>query len=272
VQVRLWGVRGSRPTAGPEYVRYGGDTSCVAISRGGGPPSIVLDAGTGLSRLGAELAPAPFDGTILLTHLHWDHVYGIPFFPAGDRPDARVDLRIPAQGDAEAVLAGSMGPPHFPIRPSQLRGRWTFAGLEAGAHVIEGFTVLALDIPHAGGRTFGYRVSDGRASIAYLPDHGPVAFGAGPRGLGYYHEAARELAEGVDLLIHDAQYTTEEFAERSHYGHSAIDYAIGLGEEAGARRVVLFHHDPDHTDDVLDGLAPPPGRAELAVQGSVFLL
>ena len=109
---------------------------------------------------------------------------------------------------------------------------------------IEGFDVLALEIPHKGGRTFGYRVSDGRASIAYLSDHGPVALGPGPDGLGPYHEAALALADGVDLLVHDAQHTAEELPAAAAFGHSAAEYAVALAERAGAGRVLLFHHDP----------------------------
>jgi ribonuclease BN (tRNA processing enzyme) len=217
-------------------------------------PRLVLDAGTGLQRLSRMLDGRPFAGTLLLGHLHWDHTHGLPFFAAGDHPCADTTLLMPAQGNATAVLARVMSPPHFPIRPQQLRGRWRFAGIETGKHTVEGFSVLALEIPHKGGRTFGYRVSDGRSSFAYLSDHGPVALGPGPDGLGDYHAAALALADGVDLLVHDAQHTAAEFPPRASFGHSAIEYAIGLAERANARRLLLFHHDPSRTDDALDAL------------------
>lgn len=255
MQVVFCGVRGSTAAPGAEFARYGGHTSCVSLARDGIPPTLVLDAGTGLRRLSARLAPSSFRGTILLGHLHWDHTQGLPFFAAGDRPDARVTLMIPAQGDTEATLQRVMSPPHFPITPRQLRGDWRFAGLEEGDHDIEGFAVTALEIPHKGGRTFGYRVSDGTATTAYLSDHWPLAFGDGPAGLGEYHPAARRLAEGVDLLVHDGQYTTDEFGPRRHFGHSAIDYAVGLAQVAGARRLAVFHHDPNRTDEELDAIA-----------------
>ncbi len=115
--------------------------------------------------------------------------------------------------------------------------------------LIEGFTVVAREIPHTGGRTMGYRVSDDDSSIAYLSDHGPaLTFGPGPQGFGPYHEAAMELCTGADLLIHDAQYTASELPFRLHFGHSATDYAVALARECGAGRVLLFHHDPDRTD------------------------
>lgn len=114
---------------------------------------------------------------------------------------------MPAQGDPTEVLQRVMAPPHFPITPGELRGRWTLRGIEPGEHQIEQFAVTALEIPHKGGRTFGYRVSDGTSAVAYLSDHQPTTFGPGDDGVGAYHDAARHLADGVDLLIHDAQYT-----------------------------------------------------------------
>ncbi len=252
MRVTLCGVRGSTPSPGPEFSRTGGHTSCVAIAADGAPPSLLLDAGTGIRRVTHLLEGAPFRGAILLTHLHWDHTQGLPFFAAGDRDDAVADLYMPAQGDAAAVLGRAMSPPHFPIPPEGLRGRWRFAGLEEGVHEVQGFRVTAREIPHKGGRTFGYRVEDGRSSLAYLSDHGPVALGPGPCGHGPYHEAALALAVGVDVLIHDAQHTASEFAALSGFGHSTVEYAIGLARKAGAHRLVLFHHAPSRTDDALD--------------------
>ena len=127
-------------------------------------PTLILDAGTGLREVTSLLAGLPFAGTILLSHLHWDHLHGLPFFRGGDTPGARVTLLLPEQEDgacAEAVLERGMSPPHFPIRPRDLRGAWTFGTLAPGLHVVGGFTVQALEIPHKGGRTFGYRISDG---------------------------------------------------------------------------------------------------------------
>jgi phosphoribosyl 1,2-cyclic phosphodiesterase len=252
VRVVMCGVRGSTPAPGAEFVRYGGHTSCVALAHEGQPPTLLLDAGTGLRRVAPLLDGQPFVGAILLGHLHWDHTQGLPFFSAGDRPDARVEVYVPAQGDPLAVLGRAMSPPHFPITPDQLQGSWSFTALGAGARRIEGFSVLALDIPHKGGRTFGYRISDGRATVTYLSDHCPTELGAGPDGLGEYHDAALALARDTDLLIHDAQYTDEELPARAHYGHAACGYAVGLAVAARAKRLALFHHDPSRTDDQID--------------------
>jgi phosphoribosyl 1,2-cyclic phosphodiesterase len=211
----------------------------------------VLDAGTGLRAVTALLDGHPFDGTIMLGHLHWDHTHGLPFFAGGDRPDAHTTVLVPSQGAAAIELVSRfMSPPSFPVDPRGLRGEWSFESLEEGEHEIEGFRVLAREIPHKGGRTFGFRISDDGGTIAYLSDHGPYgAFGPGPDGLGPYHEAALSLCDGTDVLIHDAQHTASELPARASFGHSAADYAVGLARHCRVPRVLLFHHDPDRTDD-----------------------
>jgi len=263
VRVHLCGVRGSTPAPGPDFLRYGGHTSCVAVAHDGGPPGLILDAGTGLRQVSALLRGGPFTGTILLTHLHWDHVHGLPFFAAGDRPDAQVRLLLPEQDSsgpdgapsAKDVLARGMSPPHFPITPGQLRGQWSFGFLAPGEAKAEGFAVEAAEIPHQGGRTFGYRISDGHSVLAYLPDHCPTDLGPGPEGWGEYHPAALALAAGADALVHDAFLLPDEVPAQAFLGHAAADYAVGLGRRAGSRRVILAHHKPDRTDQALDLLA-----------------
>ena len=259
MRLHFCGVRGSTPAPGADFVRYGGHTSCVAVARDDtAPPTLILDAGTGVRRVTALLGGRPFAGTILLTHLHWDHVQGLPFFRAADRDDARVTLLLPDQQDgssAEQVLARAMSPPHFPIGPGQLRGSWTFGTISPGQIRADGFTVEAREIPHKGGRTLGYRISDGRSAVAYVTDHCPTALGPGPDGWGEYHAGAVELAAGADVLIHDAQLLAGELATQAAFGHAAADYAVCLAQRAAARHVVLFHHQPDRTDDALDQVA-----------------
>lgn len=255
--MRLWvcGVRGSTPAPGPEYVRYGGHTSCVAVAASGEKPTLLLDAGTGIRRLTALLEGAPFRGALLFGHLHWDHTQGLPFGGAVDNEGASVDCYVPAQGDPVEVLGRAMSPPHFPIRPDELRGDWRFHSLEEGTHRIGSFEVLARDIPHKGGRTFGYRISDGSSVMAYLSDHWPISLGPGPDGDGEYHEAALELCRDADVVLHDSQYTSAELPARATWGHSSIEYAVELCSLAGARRLLLFHHDPSRTDDQIAALA-----------------
>lgn len=255
--MRLWvcGVRGSTPAPGPEFVRYGGHTSCVAVAASGEKPSLLLDAGTGIRRLSALLEGAPFRGALLFGHLHWDHTQGLPFGGAVDNDGASIDCYVPAQGDPVEVLSRAMSPPHFPIGPDQMRGDWRFHALDEGTYEIGSFTVLARDIPHKGGRTFGYRISDGASSMAYLSDHWPISLGPGPDGDGEYHEAALELCDGADVVLHDSQYTSAELPARATWGHSSIEYAVNLCTLAGARRLLLFHHDPSRTDDQIAALA-----------------
>ncbi len=255
MRVTLLGVRGSIPVSDAAMLAVGGHTSCVAVAHDGERPTLLLDAGTGLLQFTRHFGPEPFRGTIMLGHLHWDHVMGLPFFRPADHPDAETTVLVPEQGGSAVDLLGRMmSPPSFPITPTTLRGRWSYAGYGEGWIERDGFRVLAREIPHKGGRTFGYRVEDGRSSLAYLSDHGPIVLGPGPHGHGPYHEAAVALTDRVDLLIHDAQHTTEEFPAVSGFGHSTIDYAVGLAEHVGAGRLVLFHHAPSRTDEALDSI------------------
>lgn len=259
MRLHLLGVRGSTPAPGASFVRYGGHTSCVAIAADGDPhPTLVLDAGTGLRGLGDLLGAAPFRGTILLTHLHWDHVQGLPFAPCIDRADAEVDLRLPAQGwrSARALLDRGMSPPHFPIGVGGLRGRWRVSRQHPAAFTAGAFTVIAAEVPHKGGRTFGYRVSDGDSTVAYLPDHA-LAEGSSP--------AARRLAAGVDILLHDASNLAGQRAAATRFGHSAVDDVIAFANQVGVGQLLLTHHAPARTDDELDALGAGLDAAGLPV-------
>ena len=256
VRLDLLGVRGSTAAPGPDFVRYGGHTSCVAVTADGARvPTLVLDAGTGLRMLTERLCGRAFEGSVVLSHLHWDHVQGLPFFAAGDRDDARVDLYLPAQDGRSGrdLLAQTLSPPAFPIAPEGLRGQWRFHAMPEGARDIEGFTVRSVDATHKGGRTFAYRVERDGASIAYLPDHAPAA--------GVSAELL-ELLRGCDLLLHDAQFLDGERPVAVDYGHATVEDAVGLAVECGVSTLVLFHHSPARTDDALDEIARwAPGLA-----------
>lgn len=271
MRAELLGVRGSTPAPGPEFVRYGGHTSCVALTPDGGAvPTLVLDAGTGLRLLSTRLAGRPFAGSILLSHLHWDHMMGLPFFAAGDRDDARVDVLLPAQDGATArdLLAQALAPPAFPITPEGLRGQWSFDLVQHGDdRQVEGFRVQAASAEHKGGATLAFRVSDASGSLAYLPDHLP---GAG------VSSALRTLLHGVDVLLHDAQFLEPERATALDYGHAIVDEALVIARECEVGSLVLFHHGPERTDDALDALAvcvsekQPDLHVTVARQGQVI--
>ena len=269
--MKLWllGVRGSTPAPGPEFIRYGGHTSCIAVAPGDTEvPTLVLDAGTGLRSLTAMLPSNAFAGTILLSHLHWDHAQGIPFFIAGDQVDSVVDLYLPAQdGLSGAELLGKMmSPPSFPITPDGLRGDWTFNALQPGRFSSAGFEITATEVAHKGGRTFGYRIEDGTGSIAYLPDHAPAQGCSGE---------LLEMLRDVDILLHDAQFLESERVIADLFGHATIDEALNLAADANAGSVVLFHHGPARTDDQLDAIGRDlrdRAGVTLASQGDVLAL
>ena len=249
VQVRFWGVRGSCPCPAPENARYGGNTAAVVIEAPGEIP-LMLDLGTGIRGFGST---QPLDGTFaataLVSHLHWDHVQGLPFFPPVDRPGAKLDIYAPAQ-DGERLgetFGRLMSPPFFPITYEELRGQITWHEVVDDDFAIPGGKVKARPVPHCGA-TAGYRIEIGGFSIGYISDH------QAPLGLDRVSDEVLELCDGVDLLIHDAQYTPEEFEVKSHWGHCTVDYSLLVAREAGARHLVLFHHDPAHGDDELDRL------------------
>jgi phosphoribosyl 1,2-cyclic phosphodiesterase len=277
MRLTFCGVRGSTPSPGISFVRYGGQTSCIAISRGDERPVLLLDGGTGITAVTPLLHGHPFEGTILLSHLHWDHTHGLPFFAGGGVKGSKVRVLLPEQGGdaAEAVLARCFSPPHFPIVPSQLGPGWSFESLTEGHHQLEGFTVFAREIPHKGGRAFGYRVEQDDCAIAYLPDHSPTSSGPGREGLGERHEAAMALAAGADVLVHDAQHLASQFPDVAYLGHSSVEYALALAEEAGANTLALFHHAPTRTDDEIDAivldLSTPDGLTVIAAYEGLAL-
>ncbi len=244
MKLQFLGVRGSTPVCGPAYARVGGHTSCLAVSVGDELPALVLDAGTGLQELTRVYGSMPFDGVILLTHLHWDHVQGLPFFPPADHDDARVTLAQPAQGDPIATLGRSMSPPHFPIGPDGLRGSWAHVALQAGTHEFGKFTVTAHDVVHKGGRAFGYRVECDGASFAYVPD-----------AIDDNDDAIAALATGVDCFVRGAPFVSSEQARADDFGHGTVEHAVALAARIDVHRLVITHHSPFRTDDGVADIA-----------------
>jgi len=254
MELTFHGVRGSTPCHGDEITRYGGNTSCVSIDIPGLDP-ILLDMGTGLRYFGQTLAAdQPFRGTCLLSHLHWDHIQGLPFFKPFLRAGAEVSIYAPQQaGDRTVadVFADTIKPPLFPLHFSMLPGMVMFNELSDDQFMIGDALVTARVIPHVG-PTLGYRVDWNGRSVVYISDHQMPTDGTHSAWPGVF-----DLCNGADLLIHDAQYTVEEFAEKRDWGHCTPDYAVWLAAEAGVRRLALFHHDPAHDDDDLDRILAP---------------
>lgn len=256
MRVTFHGVRGSFPCPSSRNGRYGGNTACVSLTVDGEPP-ILLDLGTGLPFFDHRAARGdrPFRGTALVTHLHFDHVLGLPFFEPLVDPAAILDVYAPAPPGQSLhdALAALIGPPYFPVALDDLPAELRFHEMGAGRFEVGAATVTGRPVPHTG-RTVGYRVEWDGATVAYVSDH------QAPPGLDDVDSGVLELCEGVDLLIHEAQYTRDEFAAKPRWGHGTPDYAALVAQKAGAGRLCLFHHDPWRTDDALDALVADTQR------------
>lgn len=265
--IRFWGVRGSIPTPGPATIRYGGNTACVELRADG--ELIVLDAGTGIRPLGMELAKEfkdqPLTISLLITHSHWDHVQGFPFFSPAYNPKNQIGIHgfEGAWASLEGIFSGQMESPYFPIGLQQMPGNIHFKELRDLEFKIGKVRAEASFINHPG-VTVGFRFNTSTGSVAYLPDHescfrmrslstaqGPVT----PEELAFARredEKTLRFIHGVDLLILDAQYDVEEYRSRVGWGHSCVDDTVELATRAQAKKLFLFHHDPSHDDDKID--------------------
>ena len=254
MRISLWGTRGSLPSAGPETVRYGGNTSCVELRDATGA-LVVLDAGTGIRRLSAAVERDIGRVDILLTHLHMDHIQGFGFFEPLYRPDLEVHVWGPPSTthDLRTRLTKYLSPPLFPVRLRDLPCRLHLHDVPMGNFTIASLQVHAALVFHPG-PTVGYRFVERGRSVVYIPDHEPALgareFPASPRWT-----SGHDLAKDADLLIHDAQFTDQEYAFRVGWGHSSIDDTARFAGLVQARRLVTFHHDPSHSDETLDRMA-----------------
>ncbi|MEO6350266.1 MAG: MBL fold metallo-hydrolase [Candidatus Limnocylindrales bacterium] len=250
MRICLWGTRGSIASAGPDTVAYGGNTSCAEIEGRDGT-ILILDAGTGIRRVG-DTYDEPRRIDILLTHLHMDHIQGLGFFAPFFRKDFEVHVWGPPSTtqDLRTRLTRYLSPPLFPVRLRDVAARLELHDVPLRPFEIGGFEVRGQVVIHPG-QTIGYRISDGTATVAYIPDHEP-ALGMNGDPIDAAWTSGHDLAAGVDVLIHDMQYTAQEYEERVGWGHSRISDAVSLASMSGAKRLVSFHHDPAHDDRELD--------------------
>jgi CheY-like chemotaxis protein/phosphoribosyl 1,2-cyclic phosphodiesterase len=262
--LRFWGTRGSIATPGSSTIRYGGNTSCVEVATNSGA-RFIFDCGTGARALGGYLlgnAPKPITATILLSHTHWDHIQGFPFFAPLFIPGNRFTVCGPqgANSTLPEVLSGQMEYTYFPVELAQLGAEINYLDLREGAHDLGGVRVSAQFLNHPA-VALGYRIEADGVSVLYLCDHEPYweslwRSDAEPGKLdSILHEGDRRHAafmQNADVVIHDAQYTPEEYPAKKNWGHSTYSYVAGIAAAAGVKRLFLTHHDPMHNDDFLD--------------------
>jgi phosphoribosyl 1,2-cyclic phosphodiesterase len=277
MDVTLWGTRGSLASPGPDTARHGGNTACVEVRSG--DHVLILDAGTGIRRLGANLPSNIHRIDLLLTHLHMDHIQGLGFFAPLYHDGMEVHVWGPASTtlSLRTRLSRYLSPPFFPVHLRDLACRLTLHEVPCGAVTIGPFRVCSSLVCHPG-PTVGYRIETTEASAAYLSDHEPAlgvpSFPDLPEWTSGFAVAA-----DVDLLIHDAQYTAEEYAERAGWGHSSIDDALRFATLTRVKHLIPFHHDPEHGDEEIDRIIaaattadPPPFKVTAAAEGSTFRL
>jgi phosphoribosyl 1,2-cyclic phosphodiesterase len=254
VKVKIWGARGSIPAPGPETTRYGGNTSCVQLTLSDGSV-LVLDAGTGIRNLGTALRLTGQPLHILLTHLHLDHIQGLMFFAPAFRPECEIVVWGPAspEGSLQDRIARYISAPLTPIEVRELPCQVSFREAETTEWQIGPARIHAASVSHRG-PTLGYRVEADGSSVCYIPDHEP-GLGASLAELDEEWISGFDLTRESTLLIHDSQYTDDEYPEHLGWGHSPLSDALVLGKRSGAERLLLFHHDPLHSDDFLDALS-----------------
>jgi phosphoribosyl 1,2-cyclic phosphodiesterase len=276
VKVRVWGARGSVPAPGPQMNRYGGNTSSVQLVLDSGE-QLLLDSGTGIRTLGLSLAGSP-RVNILLTHLHLDHIQGLMFFPPCFHADAEITIWGPASPEAllEDRIARYISAPLSPVEVRELPCSVSFRDTPPSEWRIGSATVVCEAVNHRG-PTLGFRITEGDTTVCYIPDHEPV-LGTELASVDPEWISGFDLARDADLLIHDCQYTDEEYPDHVGWGHSGMTDALTFATRVGARRMLLFHHDPLHSDDFLDrlhvaarerweALGGDPALVEMAMEG-----
>ena len=248
MEVTIWGARGSIPVSGPEYLRHGGDTTCLEV-RGSGEP-LLIDAGTGIRRAGDRLSEQRVRHIhLLFTHAHWDHVLGFPFFRPLYNPEARIEIYgcLQAQASVRAMLNRAMSPPGFPVDLGDVAAELVFHDTCVGEFEVAGLGVTTIPLSHPNGGV-GYRVEESNRRIVFLTDNELGSVLPGGRSRAEY----TRFAAGADLLLHDGELTAEEYLTRRGWGHSTWEEALGLALDAGVRRFGIWHHNMLRYDDAIE--------------------
>ncbi len=251
--VRCWGTRGSIPAPGERTVRYGGNTTCVEVSDG--QTRLVFDAGSGIRPFGVDLVEEGPDSIhIFLTHFHWDHIQGFPFFDPLYDPEDTIRVIGPKQRDIDvrSLFAGQMGPIYFPVPFSAVAARMEFEHLNRGEYDVGDVSLQVMRVRHPS-FVIGYRIRLRDHVVCFIPDNELAGDGYAELDPGFERRIV-EFVGDADLLIHDAMYTTEEYAKRRGWGHSTFRQSVQLAREGGVKQLLFFHHDPARTDDELDGI------------------
>jgi len=264
MRLRIWGCRGSLASPGPDTVKYGGNTSCVHVAAGG-DVAIILDSGTGIRELGLQGEVREARSIhLFLSHLHLDHLEGIGFF--SPLWDPSTELHIWGPRSPERTLQQRIGrllsPPLFPLRLRDVPCDLTFHDAPEEEVIIGGLRILASPVSHQG-PALGYRIAQDGSTLAYIPDHEPTRGGT-LRAIDPWWVSGYEVAHDADLLLHDSQYTEKEYPEKIGWGHSSVEHVVDFAKLSRVRQLIMFHHDPLHTDEILDA----HGRRAVELWGS----
>lgn len=264
--LKFWGVRGSIPTPGPDTVRYGGNTPCTEL-RFGNDKLFILDAGSGLRNLGNHLLKTgdSVSAHVFISHLHWDHIQGIPFFTPAYLPGNQFTFYGQHESDRSLaeILSNQQNLDNFPVQMKDMGANLNFQEMFEGCYTIDGVDIETFQVNHPG-NALGYKFTIGERSLVYISDNEPYRHMHNPNGEvdkipvenieNFYRDKLISFVYQADIMIHDAQYTGEEYEQKITWGHSPVSYTVQLALDAKVNTLILFHHDPMHDDDMVDSM------------------